>query len=1183
MCNGLSLRYYGLGSMHKYASWGNHARLEEIWSNSGVKGPMRQCFSLFLIFASLSTAQEFRATIRGRVSDAQNAVMVGVKVTAKQASTGAKFETRSSAEGLYTIPFLPPAGYQVSAELPGFKRFVRENITAGANERLEIDITMEVGSATETVNVVAETPMLQTSTASTGQVISSEQIENMPVSGRTPLSLAQLAFGVVPNTDPRFTRPFDNAGPSGFSMGGAPAQMNELLIDGAADNTGNLRVAYNPPMDAVTEVKAESFQADAAYGHTGGGTVNIITRSGSNQFHGTLYEFNQNSAFNATPFFTNKSGAKKPVSRFNQYGGSFSGPVTLPKIFDGKNKVFFMFAYEGVSDALPAPTTNTMPTQAERNGDFAALLNVGSIYQIFDPNTGVAQGGRISRQAFAGNIIPSSRISAIAKNYLQYYALPNQPGNANGQANYLSNTDGERNSFYNVIGRLDVNLSDRNKFFFVARNNLRTGNGGNAFGKAVNDNPTASDALKRLNWGYTLDDVYTISPTFIMNTRLNWTRFVEPLRNFSLGYDSTTLGLPAYLSAAAPRKILPRISFSTFTALGDTAGVEFPFDTFQIFESLTKIQGKHTLKFGFDLRQQRESQINYGYSNGTFVFGNNWTNGPLDNSPSAPIGQDFAAFLLGMPTSGQYDLNAARTNKNHYYAFFFHDDYRVGPNLTLNLGMRLEGETPTTERYNRTLNGFDNTTANPIAAKAMAAYAANPMAEVPAAQFKVNGGPLFASAGNQGIYSTPKANFSPRIGFAWTPNILKSKTVIRGGAGIYYFPYGIAGNNGTGFSQTTSLVATLDGYRTPSATLANPFPNGIQGPTGSSLGLATNLGKSVTFYDPNPSYAYSARWQLSVQREILPGVLLELGYLGNKAVKMPVDHNFDGIPNQYLSTLPSRDQTTIDRLSANVTNPFAGLIPGTGLDGSVVARSQLLRPFPQFTGVTGSAFTDGSSYFHAFEARIEKRFSHGFLLLLNFQKSKLMEMRSRLNDFDPRLEKRVAAEDRPQRLVASATYDLPFGKGKAKLADTNRVVNAIVGDWNINLIYTLQPGTPLGWGNILYLGGPLNLDPHHVDGAFDVSQFNRASAQQLSSNLRTFPSRFANLRQDGVNQVDFSVIKAFRITEKLKMTYRCEFFNSTNRAIFNAPDLSPTSSTFGRITGQANTPRRIQMALRLVF
>jgi hypothetical protein len=320
-----------------------------------------------------------------------------------------------------------------------------------------------------------------------------------------------------------------------------------------------------------------------------------------------------------------------------------------------------------------------------------------------------------------------------------------------------------------------------------------------------------------------------------------------------------------------------------------------------------------------------------------------------------------------------------------------------------------------------------------------------------------------------------------------------------------------------------------------------------------------------------------------VQREILPGMLLEFTYLGNKAVKMPVDHNFDGTPIQYLSTSTSRDQANIDRLTLNVANPFAGLIPGTGLNGSVVSRSQLLLAYPQFTGVTGQSFTDGASYFHAFETRVEKRFSHGFLMLLNFQKSKLMEMRSRLNDLDPKLEKRSAAEDRPYRLVWSGTYDLPFGRGKAHLANSGKAMDYVVGDWNINLIYTLQPGTPLGWGNVIYLGGPLNLDPHHVDGAFDVTQFNRASGQQLSQNLRIFPTRFNNLRQDGVNQVDFSIIKGFHITERLRMTYRCEFFNSTNRAIFNAPDLSPTSSTFGKITSQANTPRRIQMGLRLVF
>ena len=1139
---------------------------------------------LITLLAALAPGQEFRATIGGRVTDAQNAVIAGVKVTATQLETAAKFEVSADGEGNYVIPFLPPATYRLTAESSGFKRYVRDNILAAANERLRVDIQMELGAATETITVTAETPVLQTATASTGQVITSAQIENMPVSGRTPLALAQLAFGVVPNTDPRFTRPFDNAGPSGFSMGGAPAQVNELLIDGAADNTGNLRVAYNPPMDAVTEVKAESFQADAAYGHSGGGTVNIITKSGTNQFHGTLYEFNQNSAFNATPFFTNKAKAKKPVSRFNQYGGSFSGPVEIPKVFHGRNKVFFMFAYEGVNDALPAPTTNTMPTAAERAGDFSALLNLGAIYQIWDPQTGVAQGGRVARQPFANNIIPASRISAIAQNYLKYFVAPNQPGNANGQANYLSNSDGERNSFYNVIGRLDVSLSERHRFFFGARHNLRTGNGGNAFGKTVTDNPTATDALKRINWGYTFDDVYTLSPTFLMNTRLNWTRFIEPTRNFSLGYDSTSLGLPGYLSAASPRKILPRISFSTFTPLGDTGGTEFPFDTFQIFETFTKITGNHSLKFGMDLRQQRESQISYGYSNGTFVFGNNWTNGPVDNSAGAPIGQDMAAFLLGMPTAGQYDLNAARTNKNHYYAFFLQDDYRVRPNLTLNLGLRLEGETSTTERYNRTLNGFDGVTANPIAAQALAAYAANPIAELGAGQFKVNGGPLFASSGNPGIFATPKANLSPRFGFAWTPGKnATAKTVLRGGVGLFYFPYGVVGNNAPGFSQSTLLVATPNGFLTPAATLANPFPNGVQPPTGSTLGLATSLGKDITFYDPKPGYAYSTRWQLSVQRELFAGVLLDLGYMGNKAVKMPVDRNFDAVPNQYLSPSLLRDQATIDRLTANVPNPFAGLIPGTNLNGGVVARNQLLLAYPQFTKVTGQAFTDGSSYFHAFEARLEKRFSHGFLALVNFQRSKLMEMRNRLNDLDSTLERRIAAEDRPYRLVSSVSYDLPFGKGKALMTHANRLADLAVGGWNLNFIYTLQPGTALNWGNVIYLGGPLNLDPHHVDGAFDVTRFNLVSAQQLSFNRRILPTRFAALRQDGVNQLDFSVIKAFHITEKVAMTYRAEFFNSTNRAIFNAPDLSPTSSTFGRITGQANQPRRIQMGLRLVF
>ena len=540
-------------------------------------------------------------------------------------------------------------------------------------------------------------------------------------------------------------------------MGGSPSRTNELLIDGAPDTTGDSRVAYNPPVDAVAEVKAESFQADAAYGHTGGGTVNVVLKSGSNLFHGTLYEFNQISNTAATPFFTNKVGGKKPTSRFNQYGGSFSGPVLIPKIVDGRNKVFFFFAYEGIKDALPAPATTTVPTAAQKGGNLSALLNEGAAYQIFDPATGVAEGARVRRQPFANNIIPSSRLSPIALNYLKLYPDPNQPGRPDGQDNFISLTNGERNDFNNYLGRLDLNFSDRHKLFFNIRHNKRIGQGGNGFGKALTDNPTATNSLQRTNWGAMIDDVYTITPTFLMNTRINWTRFKEPRLNFSEGFDSTSLGFPGYLTAASPRKVMPRIQFSRFTGMGDAGGRAFPFDSFQLFETFTKIAGRHSLKFGADLRQLRESDLDYGLSNGTFQFGTNWTQGPLDSAAAAPLGQDLASFLLGLPTGGQYDLAAARTNKRNYYAFFLQDDYRVKSNLTLNIGLRAEHETGTTERFDRSVNGFNESAASPIAAAAQAAYARNPIAEAP--QFKVNGGLTFAGDGTRLIYRTPAVTF----------------------------------------------------------------------------------------------------------------------------------------------------------------------------------------------------------------------------------------------------------------------------------------------------------------------------------------------------------------------------------------------------------------------------------------
>ncbi len=1138
---------------------------------------MRHLVTLLLLTLS-AAAQEYRATLTGRIVDPQGAAVPGAKVIAVQIETGSKFETTAGADGLYTIPFLPPSGYRISAEAKGFKKYDRTGVQLGANERIGLDIEMSIGQMSETISVSAEAPMLTTATASTGQVITTRQIDNMPLSGRTPLALAQLAFGVTPTDDPRFTRPFDNAGPSGFSMGGSPSRSNELLIDGAPDTTGDSRVAYNPPVDAVAEVKAESFQADAAYGHTGGGTVNVVLKSGTNTIHGTLYEFNQISNTAATPFFTNKVGGRKPTSRFNQYGGSFSGPVMIPKALDGRNKVFFFFAYEGIKDALPAPATTTVPTAAQKGGNLSGLLSAGAAYQIYDPSTGVAEGARVRRQPFANNMIPASRLSPIALNYLKLYPDPNQPGRADGQDNFISLTNGERNDFYNYLGRLDFNFSDRHKLFFNARHNKRIGQGGNGFNKALTDNPTATNALRRINWGYMVDDVYTLTPTFLMNTRLNWTRFLEPRVNYSEGFDSTSLGFPAYLASTSQRKVMPRIQFSRFTGMGDEGGREFPFDSFQLFETFTKIAGRHSLKFGADLRQLRESDLNYGLSNGSFVFGTNWTQGPLDNSASSPLGQDLAAFLLGLPTGGQYDLNAARTNLSNYYAFFLQDDFRVKSNLTLNMGIRAERESGTTERFDRSVNGFNESAASPIAAAAQAAYARNPIAEL--SQLRLNGGLTFAGNGTRLIYSTPALTVSPRFGFAYTPT---SKMVIRGGVGIYYFSNGVGGNNAPGFSQSTAFVPTLNGYLSPSSTLANPFPSGIEQPTGNRSGLGTFLGRGVTFANPNAESQYSARWQVAVQRELGKNSVLEVGYMANKAVRLPIDYAANGVPVQYLSNSSVRDQAAINLLTGNVANPMSGLIPGTTLNGTLVARNQLLRAFPQFTGVTAQRMNDGSSHYHALQVRLERRFAAGLQLMANYQWSKLLERRSRLNEQDPYLEKRIAAEDRPHRLVASGSYELPFGKGKKMLANAPGAVNQIVGGWNINAIVTLQPGSPLGWGNVIYLGGPLAVDAHNPDRTFDTTQFNRVAAQQLDWNRRTFSSRFSNARADGVNQIDFSVIKAFPIRDRVNMTFRSEFFNLTNTPIFSAPNLAPTNSNFGLITNQANQPRRIQMALRLVF
>jgi len=586
---------------------------------------------------------------------------------------------------------------------------------------------------------------------------------------------------------------------------------------------------------------------------------------------------------------------------------------------------------------------------------------------------------------------------------------------------------------------------------------------------------------------------------------------------------------------------------------------------------------------GADVRELRESNIGYGNSQGTYTFSTNWTRGPLDNSTGAPLGQDWASFMLGLPTSGGFDINAFRTDQSKYMAVFIQDDWRVRSNLSLNLGLRFEHEFPTTERFNRSVNGFNATVASPIAAAAIAAYAAHPIPQIPAAQFKVPGGLTFADSSHPDIYQTASHIFSPRFGFAWTPSGAGAKTVIRGGTGVFVFPLGATGVNQPGYSQTTSVVPSLDSFLTPHATLSNPFPDGIQQPTGSSLGLATFLGKGLTYYNPDVQNAYSYRWEFGIQRELPAGTVLEAAYVGNHAVHLGFSRQLNYIPKQYLSASPVRDQATIDRLSAVVTNPFANLAPGTSLSGSTVGLSQLLMPFPEFGGITSQNDNGASSYFGSLNVRLQKRYSHGLQLLANYTWSKLIEKNNLLNSFDTSMEKRVSGDDRPQRFVASASYELPFGANKM-VNFGNQWANRILGGWVVNGIYTWQLGAPLGLGNVIYFGGDIHLNPRQVNGpSFDTTRFNTNSQQQLSDNIRTFPTQFGNLRGDGANNIDLSMIKNTRLSERLNFQLRFESFNAFNRVEFSNPSLSATSSAFAKITGQNNLSRTVQIGARVVW
>jgi hypothetical protein len=1189
-------------------------------------------FSRIAAIAILSTfvcfAQESRGTISGAVTDPSGAPVAGAKVVATEIRTGTKVQTVSEPTGQYSLPFLSSGEYTVSATLQGFKEAIRKGIAVGAGDRVGIDIRLEVGETSTSVEVTAEAPLLNTENASQGQAITTKEVEDMPLNGGTPAMLSQFALGVIPTGNPTLVHPFDVGGPSAVSIGGTPSQTSELLLDGVPNATWDGRQAYSPPRDAVQEVRVKAFDSDSSFGHTGGGTLNQVLKTGTNSFHGTLWEYNQPSNLTANSFFNNRAGVKASVTHYNQYGVVVSGPVVLPK-FNGRDKLFWMFAYEGLPDSQPNPTNLTVPTAAEKQGDFSALLKQGSQYQLYDPFTATLTGTTINRSPIPNNIIPQNRLNPIALNFMKFYPEPNTTVGVSpiGANNYISNVP-TTDDYNNELGRLDYNMSDRNRMFFDVRRFGYSQEKQNYF-----QNPASGIATFRESWGSTLDDVVTLTPTTVLNARLNFTRLGEGHGVTSHGIDITSLGFPASFAAASPYTQLPIMSLSTFQQLGgnSTKSNNYPSQSWQFFGQLVKIRGNHSLKIGTDLRQYRVNPIDYGNSEGIFSFANTWVRSSSTASSTVAQGQDLASMLMGLPTGGSFDVNSFASFYSYYASGFIQDDWRATHNLTINIGIRYDFDGPYHEKWARTVNGFAADQANPISAAAKAAYAAKPNALLPASAFNVNGGLTFASPNDTRVYQNTSHLASPRVGLAWSPDFLKHKTVIRTGFGMFVTPVTIAslsvnGNYSTnpilaqeGFSQTTNMVVSNDNNLTPAATLSNPYPAGIVQPAGASAGLTTFNGQTINFLNPKMKSPYSLRWNFGIQHEITPNTMLEIAYIGNHSVHLPITvTQLNGIPRQYLSTLPVRDAAVNATMAATTPNPFQGLLPSTSSmnTASTITVAQLLSRYPQYpvgygsgvwsgsTGVLAQDLDLGSSYFGSLNVRVQRRLSKGLSIIGNYIWSRLTEQDSWLNDSDLSPEKRISPFDRPQRIVTAVSWDLPIGKGRL-LNVNSRIANAIVGGWHLNSVYTWQIGAPLSWVNgstttpsdYVYFGGPgalpasLNAREANTQAngtpiaAFDTSVFNTNSANAFAYHIRTFSTTFPNVRADGINEWDPSLLKRISVTEKAYVQLRFEFFNVVNHPTFGAPNVQWSSgpSSFGVINSQSNRPRTVQFGARVVW
>lgn len=1143
--------------------------------------------SIGILVSQVTTAE-----ITGRITDQSDAVVPGVEVTITNTDTGVVSSSVSNDLGYYSILLLPPGNYKLEGRLPGFRTVSRTGISLHVNQSARLDLVLQVGEVTDTVTVTGNVSLLESNTSALGALVDNSKIENLPLIDRDPLNLVSLTPGTVFYGKPDF--PGNNIPLTNFSTNGGPPLTNEVLLDGIPNTVPQFNQAVIiPPPEALQEFKVQSNNYSAEFGRSGGGVVNIIMKQGTNRFHGTLWEFFRNDVLDANNWFNNRAGKERPPLRFNKFGGTLGGPII-------KDKTFFFVTYEGLRRRRGKTFVFSIPTLEMRKGDFSQIrTKSGQPVQIFDPRSTRRNptGTGLVRDPFPNNIIPEDRIDPVAKKLLEFWPLPNQPGDPRTGANNFISTAPEKFDTNQFTTRIDHHTLNHQLFGRFSWNESEV-TPPNVFENIAN--PASGPQLfTQRNVGFR--DIWTINPETTVSFELGFTRLRDSGEPLGLGTDITNLGFPSNFANFQTMKAIPQISITGMTvsdigfgtsSLGPVGGALLNNITNQSSAAgtVTHTRGSHIFKFGGEYRLFRFNGTRPIGGGGNFNFNPGFTQGPDPRAPSPQSGASFASFLLGTPADGSIVRRDTQNFQSYHLAFFLQDDWKVTPQLTVNLGLRWSVEPFLTDRFDR-LSFLDFSSPSPV--------------QVPELGRQLVGGLGFVGTNGHSrqLRETNFNQFAPRIGFAYRPF---DTFVIRGGYGIFYLP--IMGRSGEvttntsqqGFSAPTPFVSSIDGF-TPLNFLRNPFPGGFNQPTRSSLGLLTNIGQSAVSLPRDQASSYMQQWNFGLQKTFGGDFFVEVAYAGSKGTHLPGTLQFNQIPDQFLAMGNS--------LLERIPNPFFGLFPAaTPLGQKTIIRGQLLRPFPQFTGFGAPDSTFGSSIYHSVQVRAEHRFSKGFSLLASYTGAKLIDdgqpgrfgflgqVPGFQNNRNIRAERSLSSQEVPQRFVVSYVWDLPVGAGKRFLGDSQGVWAAFLGGWRISGISSFQSGIPLvlrtatnptlgrlGSGGLrpdnngrsAKLTGP---SVKRLNEFFDTSVFSQPPPFEFGNTARTLP----DVRTPGFVNFDFSLSKNTRIAEGHMLQFRAEFFNLFNNTNFGAPGTTFGTPTFGVISSAAPA-RQVQFALKWIF